>query len=166
MAKPRARANMPVSIVPMEEKHVRALRPQPAQTDLSMEARVALAMGQRQHGPCWAALAGGDVIAVAGVCVAWEGRAICWALLSRKAGRSMIRLTRAVRAYIEQLPYRRLELCVDAQFRAGCRWAGVLGFTLETPEPMQCYMPNGNAGFQFSLCRPGHAVARPAGRLQ
>lgn len=133
----------------MTEAHVLALAPQRDQAGDGLEARARLAIAQAELGEAWAVLADDEVIAVAGVTEAWEGRGIAWSLLSESAGRHMVSLTRAVRRYLDGLKYRRLEMYVDAQFSAGCRWAGLLGFERETPKPMRSFTPNGNAAYLY-----------------
>jgi hypothetical protein len=51
---------------------------------------------------------------------------------------------------MDGLGFRRLEMAVDAEFTAGLRWARMLGFTCETPEPMKAYTPAGRACYQFA----------------
>jgi hypothetical protein len=41
-------------------------------------------------------------------------------------------------------------MAVDAGFGAGCRWAELLGFSLETPEPMKKYLPNGRDAYLYA----------------
>lgn len=101
-------------------------------------------------GPAWAAIADGEVIACAGLVPVWEGRAYAWALLARGAGRHMLRLTRQIRSRLDAAGYRRVEMAVDSGFGAGCRWATLLGFRLETPFPMQGYLPNGKAAYLYA----------------
>lgn len=139
----------------MTEAHVRALRPQAAQSDMALDeaSRVATARALQAQGPAWAVLADGEVLCLAGVSEQWEGRGLAWCLLSESAGRHMLRLTRAVGRYLSALDYRRLEMYVDAQFGAGCRWAEMLGFTNETPQGMAGFLPNGNRAFMYGRAR-------------
>lgn len=91
----------------------------------------------------WTALAGEEVLGCAGVVKIWSGRYVAWSYLSpQRSGRYMRQITRAVRAFIEELDARRIELSVVADFEAGHRWAKMLGFTLETPA-MPGFGPNG-----------------------
>lgn len=101
-------------------------------------------------GHAWTALDGEEPIACAGVVEVWQGRAYAWALLSEHAGRHMLALTREIRSRLSRLPFRRVEMAVDAGFDAGARWALMLGFRLETPEPMRGYLPHGRSAFLFA----------------
>ncbi len=132
-------------VVDFHPMHLTQIDVQPAQADwIDTDARI-IASGQ-----AWTALVGGEVIGCAGVLPMWAGRGYLWALLSRHASRHMLALTRVIRERLPTLGYRRLELVVDAEFRDAFRWALMLGFDLETPEPMQGYSPAGKAAYQFA----------------
>ena len=126
--------------------HLARMRAQHAQR-IELEHAEALTM---PYGQSWTALDGEEPIACAGVVEVWEGRAYAWALLSEYAGPHMLTLTRVIRSRLASLPYRRVEMAVDAGFNAGCRWALMLGFRLETPEPMRAYLPNSRPAYLFA----------------
>ena len=92
----------------------------------------------------------GRVIVCAGCSEMWQGRAVAWALLSKDAGRHMMVLHRAVHGYMRAAPFRRIEAWVDEGFEPGERWLKMMGFTRETPEPMQGFRPDGGACFLYS----------------
>lgn len=96
------------------------------------------------------ALADGQVVACAGCTEIWTGRAIAWALISKDAGLSMVPLHRAVSGYLMASKHRRIEAWVDVGFDAGSRWLEMLGFTCETPSPMQGFRPDGGACFLYA----------------
>jgi hypothetical protein len=133
----------------MTDAHVLAIRPQEAQSveAATAEARLSELALVRQQGPAWSVIGDEGVLALAGVVTAWTGRGVAWCLLSQEAGRQMIPLTRAVRAYLSGLSYRRIEMYVDAQFVPGCRWATLLGFRNEGR--MAAFFPNGNDAFMY-----------------
>lgn len=141
-----------IALHPLTVAHARALMPQPAQDDLSEDERLGLIEAHAAAGPCAALVApDGTVLCVGGVVLdpAWPHRGVVWSLVSAHAGPHMLNLTRAVRAWLDQVPVRRFELYVDAQFPQGARWARLLGFQLETPEPMRHFLPNGNGAYMF-----------------
>lgn len=142
-------------IVPMNEEHVRAIRPQQAQVSEAeaCEARLREARALAATGAAWTAIDENGVLAIAGVAELWDGRGLAWCLLSDHAHTRMLALTRAVGRYLDGLKYRRLEMYVDAQFAAGQRWATMLGFKNETPDGMPGFMPNGNAAFMYGRTR-------------
>lgn len=134
---------------PLTAAHVRALCPQDAQSDLSIEDRVGLCMAQAEAGLAYAVMDGDDVACVGGVlCDAgWPGRGVVWSIVAE--GARMHGLTRIVRVWLDGLPLPRLELYVDATFLPGCKWARLLGFELETPTPMRKFLPNGSDAYMF-----------------
>lgn len=142
-------------VVPMNEAHARAIRPQQAQSGEAgdVEARVRDARALIAGGAAWAAIDDGGVLALAGVTSLWEGRGMAWCLLSDHAHTRMLALTRGVGRYLDGLKYRRLEMYVDAQFEAGQRWARMLGFKNETPGGMKSFLPNGNGAYLYARVR-------------
>src|SRR5262245_17096827 len=95
----------------------------------------------------------GRVIGCAGIAEIWTHRAIAWAVLSQDCGRRMLEITRHVREALELHPARRIETAVFSDFPAGRRWAELLGFTLETPEPMRHYDDNGRSAWLYARVR-------------
>jgi hypothetical protein len=41
-------------------------------------------------------------------------------------------------------------MAVDANFAQGRRWAELLGFNCETPQPMRHYLPNGHDAYLYA----------------
>lgn len=140
-------------IVPMTEAHVRAIEPQDAQMELSVEDRVRDAEILKATGTAYAAVIDGEVMCIAGIQRQWDGRAMAWCLLSRHVGRRMVSLTRAMRRFLDALDYGRIEMYVDTQFSPGCRLAELLGFVNETPQGMRGFLPNGNSAFMYGRAR-------------
>lgn len=90
------------------------------------------------------------VVACVGCSEVWPGRAVAWALVSKHAGRHMVPIHRAVSGYLMASKHRRIEAWVDDGFDAGSRWMEMLGFTCETPLPMQGFRPDGGACFLYA----------------
>lgn len=86
-----------------------------------------------ERAPSWTALAGNQVVACAGVVKMWPGRYTAWAFLGDASRGYMREITKAVRAFLDMLDARRVELSVELGFKQGHQWARMLGFTLETP---------------------------------
>jgi hypothetical protein len=61
-------------------------------------------------------------------------RALAWVLISKYARGNMPELTAMTRAYLDNLPYKRLEALADCGFEKGMRWLETLGFTCEAPK--------------------------------
>jgi len=143
MARQAARAMI---VVPFEALHLRMIRVQPSQIAEYAHADAL----DSPTGLAWTAFADGEPLACAGLVEVWEGRAYAWAILSVDAGRYMLALTRGIRSRLAAAPFRRIEMAVDAGFAAGARWAQLLGFRCETPEPMTAYLPNGRAAYLYA----------------
>jgi len=128
-------------IVPYKAEHLASLQAQEAQAYLGahMNDEYAKALESTQS---WTGLTGDRVIGCFGVCEMWTHRALMWSYLDRAAGRHLVSIHRAVLAYLEIAPYRRLEAEVDCEFEAGHRWLRMLGFTMEC-ERMRCYRVDG-----------------------
>lgn len=104
-------------------------------------------------GLAWTALVGARPICCAGLTECWPGRAYAWALLSVDSSPHLLGLTREIRSRIDATPFDRIEMAVDADFIAGRRWAVLLGFKLETPEPMAKFLPSGRAAYLYARTR-------------
>jgi hypothetical protein len=97
---------------------------------------------------------GEEVIMCCGCHELWNGRAEMWALVSKSAGRHMASIHKAVKGYLLQARWKRIEATVDAGFDAGMRWLKMLGFENETPIPMKGYRPNGGDSYLFARVKP------------
>jgi len=135
------------SVVPFEVHHLSLIVPQPAQR-LGV-ADMARAM-QGPFGDAWTATVDGVPVAAAGVVELWPGRGHAWALLDEEASRHMLRITRAIAFALDAVPFRRVEMHVDAEFAAASRWAEMLGFVRETPQPMRAYTPDGRDCYLYA----------------
>jgi hypothetical protein len=91
----------------------------------------------------WTGFIHGKIVGCAGFIEVWPGRHQAWALISATIGpEGMVQFTKAVKRGLA-LKSGRVELVVASEFKAGHRWARLLGFTLETPEPMRRWFPEG-----------------------
>lgn len=136
-----------IQIVPFEPEHADAMDVQIAQRMTPEERQQA--MGE-SFGDAWTAMVDGEPVACAGLVPVWFGRAYAWALLSERAGAHMVAITRAVRRALDMGEFRRVEMAVRAGFAEGERWARLLGFSRETPEPMRAYLPNGQDAYLYA----------------
>lgn len=138
-------------ITAFRPEHVRTLELQEAQryfvADMSGEA---YGRALAQSGQAFTALDGDRVIACSGCVEIWDNRAMAWALISKDAGRHMVGVHKAVAGFLAGAKWRRIEATVDVGFGAGMRWMAMLGFVLETPEPMRAYRPDGGDCYLFA----------------
>lgn len=133
-----------MKVIPFHVNHIELMQVQAAQRD---ELRAA---PPAAFGDAWTAVADGLPIASAGLVDVWPGRAYAWALLGEDVGPWFVSVHRAVLKALARSPARRIEMAVDADFEAGARWAEMLGFKRETPEPMQAYLPNGRPAYLYA----------------
>jgi len=104
-----------------------------------------------KSGDAFAGVRGHAVLALAGVSKVWEGRYQAWSFLSRDCGPSgFVAVHRAVRSYLDQSSYRRIEATVESDFDEGHRWLRMLGMRCETPEAMVGYYPDGRSAYLYS----------------
>lgn len=91
----------------------------------------------------------GKVIACAGIIPLWNGRSQAWSVISKDIGPSgMVLLTRAVGRFLS-MQSGRIEMYVIEGFKAGYRWADMLGFRQESV-PMIGFFPNGGSAVLFA----------------
>lgn len=128
-------------VVPYQATHMKALVAQRAQQYLgaymtpeycaSLESTLA-----------FAAIEDGTVLGCGGLMEMWAHRALVWSFVGANAGKHFTKIHRAVKEFIDNAPYRRIEAEVDVDFAPGHRWARMLGFTLEA-ERMKCFRVDG-----------------------
>lgn len=135
---------MTVRLVEFQQHHRDALLVQDRQCHELKDAP------SRPIGQAWAALVGDHPICIGGLYEIWRGRAYAWALLGRDAGPHMVSLTRAIRFQLDAAPFARIEMVVEKDFRAAARWAVMLGYELETPTPLRCFLPSGRDAWIYS----------------
>ncbi|VWC96020.1 hypothetical protein BLA39750_02231 [Burkholderia lata] len=128
-------------LVPYQAAHLKRLQAQEAQAYLGVYMTDEYAKALEQT-TAWAGLVGDQVIGCFGVYEMWENRALLWSYMDQGAGRHLVAIHRAVLAYLEVAPYRRIEAEVDCEFEAGHRWLRMLGFTMEC-ERMRCFRVDG-----------------------
>ena len=133
-----------VSIIPFSPEHI-------SRMDLTDEQRAVESQKDALgYGDAWTVTVDGHPVACGGVMPIWDGRGYAWALMGRDSGPYMLHITRAVKRGLLIAPFRRVEMAVDATFAAGCRWAQLLGFVRETPEPLRAYLPNGRDAWLYA----------------
>lgn len=91
----------------------------------------------------WTGVVHGSPIACAGTVTHWPGRHYAWAVLGSSTAPHMRWITREVLRRLDELKGR-IEMTVLVDFKAGHRWAKMLGFEVETP-CMKGYGPVGES---------------------
>lgn len=126
-----------IEIVPLQAEHLAHIDIQEKQRYFkeectSAEYREAIA---KQGG--WVLIADGRIIAIAGIVPTDKGVGIGWAVLSTHFKKYALRVTRAIRKYLDKVvnkekTYHRVEVHVDTTFKEAVRWAKLLGLTYES----------------------------------
>lgn len=83
------------------------------------------------RGVGWALVENGVPIGCGGIVEIWENRAQAWALISPRALNCFRVVHRLALSVLADVPWRRIEMDVDAGHAAGIAWAQRLGFELE-----------------------------------
>ncbi|WP_232343223.1 GNAT family N-acetyltransferase [Burkholderia pseudomallei] len=115
-------------------EHILAVELQPAQAAtadaLTREYAEKLCAATRVG---WAIVEDGKVLGCGGLVECWENRAQTWALISSAllVPRRFRLVHRMVRRVLDDAPWRRIEMDVDASHAAGIAWAEHLGFERE-----------------------------------
>lgn len=76
----------------------------------------------------------GRVLVCAGVMPITDYMGKAWLLMSKHAGRDLLKLTREVGDFLNKTNYARIETPVMRSYKNGHRWCKILGFVNETPE--------------------------------
>jgi hypothetical protein len=143
-----------ITFRPCEPYHITMIEAQAAQrgeyaanalvTDELVDGSL-VALSAWSHGKC---------LAAGGLRQIWSGRAAAWALFSPQAGPYMLVIARKLKFVLKADPTHRIEMTVRADFIPGCKLAWLLGFELETPEPMKAFFPDGCDAFLFARVKP------------
>lgn len=132
-----------MKLIDFQPHHARLIVPQEAQkSEVNAQSMAA------PYGTAWTAVHDGLPVACGGFIDVWPGRAYAWALIDVDCGPHMLSLTREIRSLVARAPYNRLEMAVDAEFEAGCRWAVLLGFERESLA--RKYLPSGRDAWIYA----------------
>lgn len=100
----------------------------------------------------WSFLVDGKVIGCVGVTQCGMRRWHGWGLLSKDSGKYMLAITRFSNKEFDRMAKPRVETAVREDFASGLKWAKMLGFKCETPEPMKNYGDDGYDYYLFARC--------------
>jgi len=124
--------------------HIETIDLQPAQAVLRDRLSEAAIQGLVRSRAI-AIVDGADVLVCAGLTQRWPGRAVGWALLSRRIRPNrFLAVHRLIAAALDRAAMRdpgRIEVQIDPGHAAALRWARLLGF--ETEGRMRRYLPDG-----------------------
>jgi RimJ/RimL family protein N-acetyltransferase len=103
-------------------------------------------------GPCFSGAVAGEIIGSAGLIKVHDYRAIAWAILTNEAPKHFVSIHKAVKAFLKDQPFIRVEAYVDEDFAAATRWVKALGFQLET-EHLRYFLPDGRSAALWARIR-------------
>ena|SRR3990167_4151730 len=138
-----------LSFGPFEAEHVAQLDVQPAQQRMLAYLPPALLPVLEQR---WSntIFKDGRPVLCGGVIEQWPGNAILWSFVgSGLTPGEFIAVHRLVAGFVKDLPFRRVEMHVDADFPQAHRWARMLGFICEAPR-MRAFLLDGRDGALYA----------------
>ena len=138
-----------ISYGPFRASHVNELQVQDAQrwTLAYVQPAVLLALENKWSNTVFK---NGKPVMCGGVIEQWANNAILWSFVGTGMTPSEFRTAhKYVVQFIEGLPFKRLEMHVDADFAAAHRWAKLLGFHCEATR-MQAFLLNGGDGALYA----------------
>lgn len=113
-------------VEPFKPEHLKMLDLQPQQQDeLDIED------GAPKEALLFSLFEAGDVLAVIGFVEETPTRRMATALISRRAGKAMLSIVRAMKRMIALYAVQRVEMVVKTDFKPAHRLARLLGFTRE-----------------------------------
>jgi len=102
---------------------------------LTLEDRIRMLEMQSLSGPTVSAFLGDEPVAVFGCVLLWSGVGEAWSLLSEKARRYPIAMTKAAKCFLNnvetQFNLHRLQITVKSTDKRAMGWAKTLGFVSE-----------------------------------
>jgi RimJ/RimL family protein N-acetyltransferase len=98
----------------------------------------------KDEGPCFSGAVSGEIIGCAGVIAVNDYRAIAWAILASGATQHFTAVHRAVKRFLDETSFKRIEAYTDTEFPEAARWVKALGFTLEA-EALRYFQPDGRS---------------------
>ena len=100
----------------------------------------------------WTAEHQNKTAAMGGIVPIWDNRALAWMWMGDISGRHMIGIHRAVKQFLDETSFKRIEATVDVGFKPGMRWMKMLGFEMEGY--LRAYRPDGRDMIMFSRIKP------------
>jgi hypothetical protein len=114
------------------------------QSEISGGITEGYARGLKNAGIAYTGMLDGEVLFCCGMAKCWEGRWVLWSMLSKKAAKHMLRITRISKRLIELHcnNYGRLEVTVRSDFEQAHRWVKMLGVPFHHHE--EKFLPGGH----------------------
>lgn len=130
-----------IRVDPFTMADVDAIIPQDAQLDDWPDDMAPHLHALAGKGRAFSLRAEGRILCIVGVMEVHRQAATAWALMAPGCWGHMGEITRIVRNYLDDQPFRRIDMLVRAHFGAGHRWAARLGFDREAV--LRAWTPDG-----------------------
>lgn len=144
-----------LEIIPFKAEHIREWVDQPENSFLEgwLESGSPSKLEENEHSV--SGVWDGQVMVCGGVTEYWPGRCEIWAVFNVHGFRSFVPVFRGVKAWLETLPYSRIELSIPTdspQKSIACRRAKLLGFELDAL-CLKKYLPGEQDAILWSLVK-------------
>jgi hypothetical protein len=143
---------MSFRLEPFQARHLDDFDLQAVQAGLRpfLEAGHVLELAERSF--AFTGFQDGKPVGCAGLVVMWPGRDCAWSLLADCGPKAFLNVHRTVARFLDARGTRRTEMSVDADHKAGQRWAELLGFHKEGF--MKAYSPDGRDAYLYARIKP------------
>jgi hypothetical protein len=128
-------------LVPFKQGHLEPLMLQKINSYLPEWVRSGRAL-EMEKSLAFTGTVEGEIMVCGGIVHLWEGRGQLLSIFSEACGRNFLPTFRGIQKFLDNSPYRRIEISVPCEFELGHRRARMLGFELEC-ERARLYLPNG-----------------------
>lgn len=128
-------------IVPFKKEHLEPLMLQKINAYLPEWIKKGHAVEMEKAGAI-TIMVNGEITVCGGVNYIWEGRGQIWSIFSETCKKNFLPTFRGIRSYLDDSPFKRIEMAVPCDFELGHRRAKLLGFKLEC-ERAEKYLANG-----------------------
>lgn len=137
------------TVVPFKAEHLLQIQ----HRDEGWLETISTAAVKEMCGPAFTAIVNDEVIACAGVVIAWPGVGVAWAVLSPTIEKHGLWITRSVRRMLNVIIrgsyLHRVEMVVLANSERNYRWARALGFHVEDCGIAMAYTAKRSAVYRF-----------------
>lgn len=139
-------------IIKFKVEHLESLSSQPANQGVKAWISNGHAKTLEEKADSVSGIVNGQVAICAGTIEYWEGRALLWTVFNTEFKRNFFPVYKCIQTWLDQQPYRRLEMAVPYGFDIGCRRALMLGFNIECGRA-KAFMQGGGDAVLFSRVR-------------
>lgn len=139
-------------LVPYKHEHVVQLLDQ--KINLSVKEYFLNGPGREfeNRGTAVTGMLNGEVMVCGAIEKIWDNRGIIWCVFNERSKHNHISIFRAMKKYLKESAYNRIEVSVDCAFTHGRRRVEMLGFKLECERAAK-FLPDGTDCAIYSMVR-------------